>query len=275
MKTRLALLLAMACALLASCNSDKVKIVVSRDEDNLLNKSKLMVIDDKDTIRMQDTTFDIYITTGIHHLKFDTGEPVKIVVQKEGGMLNVDNQEFVAFEVSYEDIPNGHNDKGLDISKARIYPTVAIIIDSMIITLATESHYVPYLDRQMLLDSLLASKNGNLMALDKIIPGYDESEAISKFKKFGKNKMYIHKFWDYHVNEDMPDTISIKKRKSDFAFSSTTSRTTVLPASTFLLLAMMAPDEYLVRSYQEFVENKKPEAEDDEEAISDEEQHGD
>jgi hypothetical protein len=86
---------------------------------------------------------------------------------------------------------------------------------------------------------------------------YDTNETIAGLKKFGKDKLYIERFWDYTLNQEIPKTLQVRVNKNAIFSSSTTTRTSVMHAEMFLFYAMMNTEEYTVKSIKQIRESKE------------------
>src|ERR1043165_7943986 len=145
LNSRIIIIAVLLAGILAACESKKIKVVVYRTSDDGAKSYKLMIVDAKDTIPMHDTTFNAFLTEGAHKIQFDGGKPIDIMVQEDGGMINVDNQEFVAFKIVYETMNPMRmgNDVNMNdvMRKSRVSPDVAILIDSTVILVKNQSRF--------------------------------------------------------------------------------------------------------------------------------------
>ena len=236
--------------LLASC--EKVKVVVDRADIPSKRKHQQLVIDNE-PVKLEDTTFAIYLSNGTHQIRFDKEPVISIQVDENGGMINFDNREYVAYEILYmekNDLDNSHYTNSLDKKFNDIMPSAAVLLDSVLVARKDALRDTSNNDLKNILPELMHLKNGNLIITKSKFIGvtndsYDESETVYGLKKFGKDKVYIKKFWSYDINESPPDEIEGEKQ----AFRTLSNvKTGVMSATAFLLYATMNRDEYVVKS---------------------------
>lgn len=232
--------------ILFSCNSSPVKIVVDKID---LHTGKFS-IDGKQQYSFHDSIISIELKPGKHSITYNNLPPANFEVGEKGGLLNLDNQEYVAFEIEYADPDNG----GLNLNNAKV--KAIVLIDSFIII--PKGYAVASGDSMLkaILPDLLKAKNGNYFAF---WPGrkekneYDTNELVAGVKKFGKDKLYIEKFWDYSPGETIPQTLEVSTR-SDLknVIQASAIKSTVLHAKEFLQFALLSPDQYKIKHIREF-----------------------
>jgi hypothetical protein len=111
------------------------------------------------------------------------------------------------------------------------------------------------------LPDLQKTKNGNFYFNAKETAEYDVNEKVKGIKKFGKDKLFIDQFWDFTLNEKVPETIQIMTRKNSIGVN-TTTRNSVLNADLFKIIALLTPDEYKVKTVKQVLEGKEDKLED-------------
>jgi hypothetical protein len=245
-----------ALAVLTSCGSNKpVKVVI----DNADGDTSTVVIDGKTTVKLQgDTTMIVELKPGKHSLVVNNGKAQEFKVGRKGGLLNIDNVEYIAYEVEYS--ASKLSGSGLNFSGNTL--KAMVVVDSFLIKEKGSMSPVSENLMQQKLDEIMKDPDGN------IFPTKMGETDIHGLRKFGKDKLFIDRFWDYNMTEEMPERIQIRARKGDLNASS--SRSQIVRAKLFLLMAMLNRDVYEVRSFESIRTGKK----DEEMAMDDEEGEG-
>jgi hypothetical protein len=257
--------------LLSSCN--KVRVVVHRAYHTEAHPHKVLVVDREDTIPLRDTTFIVVLSIGKHQLQVDNNPEETVEISDKGGMINIDNQEFVAFEILYG--AKGYNDPNPNpaisplietekmLHPQRRGPLSAVVIDSILVT-PRGSVFDSDDDEELkkIVTALLAAKNGNLLwdegepaTYSEPVPFYDSNQEVKGLKKFGKDELYIEKFWSYDVNETIPQSITTTKNR-DTPFTQTEKKTAIMQAREFLILAVLNKDVYRTKAIKEIVKSE-------------------
>jgi hypothetical protein len=256
-------LVATAASLLTSCGGGgPVKVVI----DNADGDTCTVVIDGKTTLKMiGDTAITVELKPGTHNVAVNKEKPREFKVGGKGGLLNIDNVDYIAFEVEYAP-QNKYGNDNLNMHNMRI--TDMVVVDSFLIREKSKFRLMSDSVLRKRLPEFMSDPDGNIGI------GKFEHEGLNGLKKVGKNQLFVDRFWDYHINEEMPETIEIRTRKGDIMTSSTRSKIT--RASTFLIMAMINRDIYEVRSFESIRSGKKPESEAgaDVEETTDDEQAG-
>lgn len=233
---------------LFSCSSENKKLNILIDAH--YGKAVKLVFDGKDTLKIaKDTSLVYSITSGIHKVSVNDSAAKEFTVSEKGGLLNLSNREFVAYEIKYVSQDN---------SRANFADFNDFVLKSTI-----------------LIDSFVVVPNGLLSKADssirKILPKLRESgtyytggaiendDAFHGLKKFGKGKLFVDKFWDYDLFDDIPQTISVQTSKYAVGNTSAT-RSSILPVSTFLIYAILNKDEFTVKSVKSIMEGTEDRA---------------
>ena len=243
--------------LLASCSSDPVKVVIGKTYDvDSIATNHWIVIDGKDSTMLDTIAKNIMLKPGEHSFVLENGKSQKFNVGEKGGLLNPTYDEYIGYEIEYAD--KNKTSLGFNMNSMR-YKSI-LLLDSFVIIPSKNAGSGADSSLRSVLPQLMAAKNGNFFLGTS---DYDTNEQIQGLKKFGKDKLFIDKFWDYDLGEDPPAQIQVQKSKYDFGNSSTT-KTSVLSSKFFLLIAMISSDEFTVKSLKSIREGKDDEIKDKE-----------
>jgi len=220
----------------SSCSHDPVKVVFDKKD---LKTGKIK-IDNKDQYNFNSKAISLKLMPGKHSFILNNEPSKDFTVGDNGGMLNLDNQEYVAYEVEYTDASSQST-----FSMNSMKMKAAILIDSFVIIPKAAFGKQSDSSLKNLLPQLQQAKNGNYF----FGKDYDTNGDVQGLKKFGKDKLFIDGFWDYAVGEDIPKTLTVTTQKNSFSIGrASTTRVAVMHAHIFLFAAMMAPEEYTVKS---------------------------
>lgn len=232
---------------LSSCNTDPVKVYVDKE---LAGKdtSFTIIFDGKDTFSISDNKKIVNLKPGKHTFTLK-GTPAKeFTVGDKGGILNIDDQEYVAFEIEY----SSTSVKGLKgFSMNDMSVKSVILIDSFIIAPKHGITDIADSSLRKVLPELQKAKNGNYYAFghgSSAGSDYDVNDNVFGLKKFGKGRLFVNKFWDYNPGEDIPKTIEMRTTTPGLG---STTKSAVMDASMFLLLARLSPEVYTVKTIEE------------------------
>lgn len=218
------LILLLAVALLAACGS-KQKAIVVLDKSSADNLPMDITIDDTMKIHLvSDTCFDLNLTEGEHVLKSKSLSKT-FEVKEGGGIINLDNTEYVIYGIEYSS-----SKMGLGAMRSE----TPILIDSFIVFKNREvfGKKVPMSDKKLL--SMLPKIENNISD--------SNAKKTSKFTKVGKDQFYIHKSWDYNLNDPIPETIEVK------GISGSKTKYAAMRADYFLLSLYLGNTEYSART---------------------------
>ncbi len=243
-----------ALLLLSACSTSSVTVMVDKKFTDS-SKVSMIIFDTKDTFYLKDTAVAVQLQPGIHKFTLDKNVAKEFTVGDKGGILNLDNQEYIAHEIEY-----GAAQKSSFSGFEGMALKAMVLIDSNIIT--TKKGITTKSDSALrrILPIIQKAKNGNFFSFpmqNKSIADYDTNETVAGIKKFGKDKLYIERFWDYTLNQEIPKTLQVRVNKNAIFSSSTTTRTSVMHAEMFLFYAMMNTEEYTVKSLKQIRESKE------------------
>ena len=243
---------------LASCSSGDgmVDVVV----DKLDSSIAVVIIDDTVKMKLADDPIVLKMKPGPHTVVYKDGAKETFNVGKNGGLLNLDRTDYVVFEVLFEEICAKESFSMNDMTLK-----AAILVDSFVIMPKRSFGFSSdSLLRDKVVPKLLASKNGTYY-MGESIEGV-ENNAVHGMKRIAKGQLFIDKIWDYNTVKDIPETIEIRKSKYSVG-KATETKKTILDAQTFLVLAILEPEQYTVRTLQSIREGKNPDEENDVESI--------
>ena len=240
--------------LLSACSSSPVTVMVDK-KFNDSSKVSTIIFDAKDTFYLKDTAVAVLLKPGVHSFVLDKSTAKEITVGDKGGILNLDNQEYIAHEIEYgaEQKSSYSGFEGMSL-KALVIMDSNIIIPKKGVTIKSDSSI------RRIIPILQKAKNGNFLSFpmqNKNMVDYDTNVTIAGIKKFGKDRLYIERFWDYTLNQEIPKTLQVRVNKNAVFSSSTTTRTSVMHAEMFLFYAMMNSEEYTVKSLKQIRESKE------------------
>lgn len=235
--------------LLSSCGGESftgpVKIAINKRAEKPIK----IVIDGKETFNVKsDTTFAWTLSQGKHTVSVDDSTAREFTVGKRGGLLNLDDRDFVVYEIRYTS-QDPSAIKGFDINSMIVKST--ILIDSFIIVPKGPLSNADSSLRKILPD-LQKSKNGTYYA------GYkgENEEAFHGLTRIGKGKLFIDKFWDYNLADEIPETLTIQTSKYSVGNVSAT-RSSIMVADYFLIYAIMNQEEFTVKSIKSIMEGSE------------------
>jgi hypothetical protein len=229
---------------ISSCGGNgPARVVIDKKTD----KPTKIAIDQKQVFNVKsDTSITIELEPGEHSVSVNDSASQAFTVGNKGGILNLDNQEYVAYEIKY--VAESSDDRlGFDFNEYVVKST--ILLDSFIIVPKGPLSKADSVLRKML--PKLQERNGNYYN-DMVDPN---NKAFHGLKKIGKGQLFVEKFWDYNFDDTIPQTITIRTSKTFGARSAT--RSAVMPANVFLFYAVMNPEQYTVKSIKNVMEGKE------------------
>lgn len=214
----------LAVVALAACGS-KQKAIVVLDKSSADNLPMDLTIDDTLKIHLvSDTCFDLSLPEGEHVLKSKNLSKT-FDVKEGGGIINLDNTEYVIYPIEYSSSKIG-------IGSMRT--ETPILIDSFIVFKNREvfGKKVPMSDKKL------------RELMPKIEKNVSDAHAnkTRKFTKVGKDQFYIHKSWDFNLNDNIPETIEVK------GIGGGTMKYAAMRANYFLLSLYLGNTEYSART---------------------------
>jgi hypothetical protein len=235
-----------ACALsiyfLASCNSKPVDVVLDQAaEDSLSHK---ILVDGKTLFNLKgDTTLAIKLVPGRHFLQINDSAKREFTVSEKGGIVNLNNSEYVVYEVKY----TSGGASGLPEADPFRMKS-AILIDSFVIIPKTRSTPA---------DSALRALIPKLMKKQSTANTSLSNENVRGLKLIGKDQFFIEKFWDYSMTDSIPETMQVQTNKYVINDNIRT-KTSIVRSGIFLLSVLLSDqDEYIVKSLHEIREGKE------------------
>ena len=158
------------------CSYPAVTVVIDKKD---LSNGKI-TIDDTMHCLFSDSLIRVQLIPGRHIIRYGNNEQKDFFVRTNGGLLNLDNQEYVAYEVEYQD-----KESKISFSMNAMTGKATILIDSFIISQKTGISFTSDSMLNTIVPILLKSKNGNyLFQIKNNENGYDTSESVFGLKKF-------------------------------------------------------------------------------------------
>lgn len=217
-------LILLAVVALAACGS-KQKAIVVLDKSSADNLPMDITIDDTLKLHLvSDTCFDLNLLEGEHVLKAKNLNKT-FEVKEGGGIINLDNTEYVIYGIEYSS-----SKMGIGSMKSE----TPILIDSFIV----------FKNKEVFGKKIPMSDEKLLTMMPKIEKNVSDADAkkINTFTKVGKDQFYIHKSWDYNLNDQIPETIEIK------GVGGSTIKYSAMRADYFLLSLYLGNTEYSART---------------------------
>jgi hypothetical protein len=239
--------------ILISCSNPLEVTVVTCQKE----KPDTIVFNKKDTLFIKNKIGTILLDANKKHtFSVNNSRIREFNLRNTGGLLNIEGNEFVVFNVSFNKI----GIEGYD--HAQILRLSHVLIDSFLVSPKMENRYVNnkiYIGN--IVDSILVRKNGNYSPLINDIEhllseDYDVSTEVWGIKKIGAQNSFIEKFWDYGLEEKVPDSLIVKIRKQDKNSSIYKAAKKILLAKDFLILASQTPSKYTVIDVRDILKQK-------------------
>lgn len=230
-----------------SCHKASVTIDVSYDPET---QKGILLVDNEFKFKLSEdsTSTSITITEGNHTFKLNNGKEFNQTILKKGGILNLNNDDFVVMSQPY-----GSDTKFSSTYNTNIDFTAGhhfVVIDSMIYYSKTDS-----------LEEVSDASLKKALDMDKRLAGQ------GNFMKYYKKAKFIEKDWDFGLNEDFPETVQTTSSSAATISGNLTYKTKVIPATLFKLYALMSPQYFVVRNIKD-VEASKEDVKEDREKSS-------
>jgi hypothetical protein len=233
----------MALFLFSACSSEPVSVFVyAKSEVKPIIEQ--IIIDKTDTFKLELDTLTIKLKPGKHSIVFLNKPSQEFEVGEKGGMLNLVNQEFIAYEVLYGE----EYSRMISENISKRSPKAILQIGDVIYMSPVMAKRISDKLLRRILPTISKSKNGNFVINDNelritgedtsVLKGdaeYDTNDKVLGYKKFGNNSLYINKFWDYGLGEELPETIKSKS-------GSIRNQVAVISKSTFMMAALLGED---------------------------------
>jgi len=220
-----------------SCHKASVAVDVSYDP---ATQKGTLLVDDKFKFKLSEdsTSTSITITEGGHTFKLNNGKEFKQVISSKGGILNLNNEDFVVMSQPYgSDTQFSSNyNANLDFTAGHHF----IVIDSMIYYSKTDS-----------LENISDAKLKKALDMNKRLGDR------GNFMKYYKQAKFIEKDWDFGLNQDFPETVQTRSSESVTVSGNLTYKTKVIPATLFKLYAVMSPQYFVIRNIKDVMESKE------------------
>lgn len=241
---------------LISCGSkEKVKLLILRDPAN----SSHLVFDEEDTVNCSGSCHldSVFLSSDRHDYKWN-GVDYSFTMPGNGAVLNLAGKEFVVVALEYEDNNTGKNYGGY---APYLLPNF-ILVDSFLIF---KKVFIERLkdpeSLKNILTNILQAENGNyapLTAQEKLYneTNYDTNQEVWGFKKIGSRKVFIPKFWDFDLDQEIPEQIVISRPKHAVGFSERAlpeTKTALLFSEDFLDYARSSPATFEVLDVRNYL----------------------
>lgn len=238
-----------------SCEKQKLRIKIVGN-----NKSDTLIFDSKDTLITHGILDSIMLTSYANHeLTINNSKPIKFKLSNKDGILNIGKNEFVLIDIEFSS--EGTDMDPMEIGKMEF--SSYVLIDSFLICKKRfENELKDPLKLNMIIDSISVTKNGNYTTPyyeRDYSCDYDEtiSAPFSGFKKIGSENIFIEKIWDYDLNQNIPEQISIQKRSdATDSYVQKRNKITIVMAEDFLKYATIMVSEYTVFDIREYLKKK-------------------
>lgn len=244
--------------LIMSCqgNTVKVKIIGSKNPT-----SDTLIFDSNDTIIMNSSLDSIFLASNRRHtFTINNSKPTSFFVNGKEGILNIYKNEFVVFNVDYKKEGSLGNRTGF----GEIELSYFVLIDSFLVgkkKFETELKDIKTFNE--IIDTISVKKNGNYKSIInerfRIVEGdYDSSnEMLTGFKKIGKDNLFIEKFWNYDINERIPEELSVQVRDEDKEYDQSLTKSAIVLANDFLANAKIWTSEFIVIDVRDDLRKRK------------------
>jgi hypothetical protein len=217
--------------LLVSCKS-KTKIEINFDA----SQKGLLVFDENDTIKLVGDTTLIYETTvGKHTFILNKQKQQTFFASRTGGLLNLNKKRYIRFYERYQDENQSPLEAMASKRQLNYFQNDIVAIDSLV-----------YIYKQ---DSTAVISDEQIKASLKAYEQNIESKANLKLYNAD---LFIERDWDYGLTEDFPETISVTSNSS---FFNSEIRTKILDLNFFKLMAMLTPQNFVIKSKKDILKN--------------------
>ena len=200
-----------------SCKKDPVNVLVNT---NFVINNKVII--DSESISKSNNGkiySSILLTPGKHTISINDNSKEEFIVKGSDGMLNLAQEEFVVLPIDFR---QGNTTREMNIPLPVIYDSLVIYHKSLG---ESQSQVIKVLARPQFKYILSSSGGGRI----------------------DKNKLFIRKKWDFDIEENIPNEITVK-RPSDWNLE---VKRKLMHAKSFLMLAKTS-DVYNV----ELIEDK-------------------
>lgn len=226
-------------ALLFAC-SDPVTVIVPAPHDAT---NAVLVFDGKDTLAFHGAVDSIRLSPSAEHTcAFVDGRKLAFHVGDGPGLLNTDSSAYVVFSVDYQ--AAGSDPHGPQIIVGYV------VVDSFLV------YRKPFANDQ-LTDSMAAhiaskvrEKGNYAVAITpfgrKPLSTYASSNMVAGVRAIPAGRPFVERFWNIDLGHEVPKSITGQVQEGMEHIDTERRLTCILPARTFLLLAMSNREQYQV-----------------------------
>ncbi len=210
-------------SLLVSCKTKMAEVSIS----NEVMSSSIVVLDDTLLLKVlpeSEKYSTIPMSVGTHSFTINGGEKKNFNVTEEGGILNLGRQEFIIFPITYT------NTTSEDVNHYIVEANYPILLgDSLVV------YNKDVANSQAELIQVLKNENAkNFLNRDLV--------------KIPADQLYISKSWDFDMDQDPEDSISVLVKSKDTKMHGFRSKIT--DTKTFLFYAKLL-DEYKIEPVED------------------------
>jgi hypothetical protein len=240
-----------------SCQSEPIKIKIVGMKNSI---SDTVIFDSKDTIVTNGVLDSIFLAPYKNHtFTINKSQPVEFRVNNKEGILNIYNNEFIVYNIDYK--KDGH--EGDKYGLTEIPLSHFVLIDSFLVfEKKFENELNDIKKYNAVIDTIITKKNGNYKAVfderQRLIEGdYDTSKMVIGFKKIGRDNIFIEKFWDYDINEKIPEEIQVRINSDSKDYNQKRTQNAIVLASDFLRNAKIWKSEFTVIDVRKDLKKRK------------------
>jgi hypothetical protein len=227
--------------LLAGCSQTVAVVADKKDRSR-----GRIVLDGKEAHDFRDSVLRLQLSTGVHTVSLNGEPPRRFYVPPGGGLLNLDGQAYVAYQVKYVEQGTGRQGQPGEI---RVEEAV-ILIDSFLVEEGSMSYLQPDSIYTRYARQLYATRNGNYYPMSELAHSigldYDSSTEVFGLKRFGAGQLFVARFWDYDPGEAIPESVPVLA-PADHVYAASGKKLAVFGEQEFLQLALALPDQFVVR----------------------------
>ncbi|MRX70216.1 hypothetical protein SAMN06265349_101783 [Flavobacterium resistens] len=237
---------------LVSCRRDNPKITIVGN-----GKSDTLIFNSEDTLITHGVLDTIRLSSySNHEVTINGSKPLKFRVSDKDGILNTSKNEFILFNVEFQSDGTEAN----PMEALEIHADSYVKIDSFLICKKIFEKELQDTNKlNLVLDSIAVSKNGNYKTSyhDRDYSSYYDEDLTASFygfKKIGASNIFIEKTWDYDLNEEIPEEISVQTSNNNYNpknYIQKTDKTAIVMAKSFLRYATINISEYVVININE------------------------
>ena len=221
---------------LCSC-SDPVQVtVLSRDQ-------RLLVFDGTHTLSPKGAVDSIALgSSEAHTCVTADGRTLNFRVGDKPGLLNPDSNTFVVFSIDYRSDQSRSEGPKIIVGY--------VLVDSFLVYRKPfpQDHLAD--DLALRLADRVREKGNYAEAIMPMgrrpLKTYATSKDVAGVRSIGPDQVYVERFWDYDLEQEIPSTISASVQEGMEQFDTERKRTAIMEAHKFLVFASLTPDVYAV-----------------------------